>query len=105
MLVSASPPGEPAGGFDVAVGFVPGSRADALRLASALRARDLSVTVEILGRPWEEMAQAAIASGVPRAVWVTDGRAVVREGDGRESAIAIADVLDRATDRGISWIS
>ena len=105
VLVSASPPGEPAGRLDVAVGFVEGSRADAIRLASALRARDLSVTVEILGRPWEEMAQAAIASGVPRAVWVTDGRAVVREGDGREGAIAIADVLDRATDRGISWIS
>jgi histidyl-tRNA synthetase len=105
VLASASTVGEPARVSDVAVGFVQGSRAEALRLASALRARDLAVTVELLSRPWEAMAQEAIASGVPRAVLVAEGRAVVREGDGREGAISIADLLDRATDGGTSWIS
>jgi ATP phosphoribosyltransferase regulatory subunit len=103
--VLASAAGEPAGGSDVAVGFVQGSRAEALRLAGALRARDLAVTVEILSRPWEAMAQEAIASGVPRAVLVAEGRAVVREGDAREGSIAIPDLLDRATDGRTSWIS
>ncbi|HYM90807.1 MAG TPA: ATP phosphoribosyltransferase regulatory subunit, partial [bacterium] len=105
VLAASTPPGEPAAAADIAVGFLEGSRAEALQLASALRARDLSVIVEILGRPWEEMAEAAIAAGVPRAVLVAGSRAVVREGDGREHSMAIADLLARVADGGTLWIS
>jgi len=105
VLAASTPPGEPAEAADVAVAFLEGSRAEALRLASALRARDLSVTVEILGRPWEEMAEAAIAAGVPQAVLVAGSRAVVREGDRRERSMAIADLLARVADGGTLWIS
>jgi ATP phosphoribosyltransferase regulatory subunit len=90
---------------DVAVTFADGDRADALRVARALREQDLSVTVEILGRPWDEVAQGAIAAGAPRAVLVAGGRAVVRGSDGRERSMAIADLLKAAGSRGAPWTS
>ncbi|HEX9246588.1 MAG TPA: ATP phosphoribosyltransferase regulatory subunit [bacterium] len=78
---------------DVAVAFADGARGEALRLARSLRQQDLSVTVEILGRSWDEVAQGALAAGAPRAVLVTGSRAVVREADGRERSTALADLV------------
>lgn len=92
LAASPSRDGEEAAA-DVAVAFTSEDRAEALRLARALRERDLSVTVEILGRPWEEMARGAFAAGTPRAVLVTGGRAVVRDANGGEQSLAIADLL------------
>ena len=90
----------------VAVAFAAGHRAEALRVARALRERDLSVIVEILGRPWDEMARGAFAAGIPRAVLVTGGRALVRNADGREESLAIADLLrGHPGDGGAPWTS
>jgi ATP phosphoribosyltransferase regulatory subunit len=93
-VLAASPSRDEEGGAaDVAVAFTAEDRTEALRLARALRERELSVTVEILGRPWEEMARGAFAAGTPRAVLVTGGRAVVRDADGHEQSVAVADLL------------
>jgi len=77
----------------VAVAFADGARGEALRLARSLRQQDMSVTVEILGRSWDEVAQGALAAGAPRAVLVTGSRAVVRDADGRERSTALADLV------------
>jgi ATP phosphoribosyltransferase regulatory subunit len=92
-VLASSDPGESRWTPDVAVTFADGARVEALRLANALRERDLSVTVEILGRPWDEVAHEAIAAGVPRVVFVAGARAVVREARGRERTVALADLL------------
>ncbi len=106
VLASSSGPGEPAWAPDVAVTFGGGDRAEALRLARTLREHNLAVTVELLGRPWEEMAREAIAAGVPRAILVAGGRAVIREGGGRERSMPVAELLNRsAAGRGTPWIS
>lgn len=105
VLAASAPAGEPVEVADVAVGFHEGSRAEALRVAGALRERGLSVTVEILGRPWGEMAEAAIAAGVPRALLVAGGRAVVHEGEGPERSVAVADLLARAAEGETLWSS
>ncbi len=91
---------------DVAVAFAPGSRDEGLRVARALREWRLAVTVEILGRPWEQVAREAIAGGASRAVLVRRGAAVVREADGREASMPVADLLRRSPVEGDgSWIS
>jgi ATP phosphoribosyltransferase regulatory subunit len=94
-VLASSGPGESAWAPDVAVTYADGARVEALRLASALRERDLSVTVEILGRPWDEVAREAIAAGVPRVILVAGARAVVREARGRERSMAVADLLEQ----------
>jgi len=93
----------PSGAPDVAVAFADGQRGQALRLAQALRGRELCVTVEILGRPWEEMARGAIAAGVSRVVLVAGATAVVREANGRERMVAVSDLLDAPG--GAPWSS
>jgi len=93
-VLASSGPGESTWTPDVAVTFADGARVEALRLASALRERDLSVTVEILGRPWDEVAREAIAAGVPRVILVAGARAVVRETRGRERSMTVADLLE-----------
>lgn len=92
-VLASSDPGESGWTPDVAVTFADGARVDALRLAGALRERELSVTVEILGRPWDEVAREAIAAGVPRVVFVAGARAIVREARGPERSVALADLL------------
>jgi ATP phosphoribosyltransferase regulatory subunit len=91
---------------DVAVAFGDGDRAEALRVARILRERDLSVTVEVLGRPWDEMAREALAAGAPRAILVAGPRVVVREGGGRERSMALGDLLGQMVGGGgTSWTS
>jgi hypothetical protein len=82
---------------DVAVAFGDGDRVEALRFAGALRDRDLSVIVEVLGRPWDEVAREALASGVPHAVLVAGARVRTREAGGRERAMTISDFLEQVT--------
>jgi len=94
-VLASSGPGESTWTPDVAVTFADGARVEALRLASALRERELSVTVEILGRTWDEVARDAIAAGVPRVILVAGARAVVREARGRERSVAVADLLEQ----------
>jgi len=94
-VLASSGTGESGWPPDVAVAFGDGDRVEALRLAGALRNRNLSVTVEILGRSWDEVARESIAAGVPRVVLVAGSRAVVREAHGRERSIAIADLLEQ----------
>jgi ATP phosphoribosyltransferase regulatory subunit len=95
-----------AGGRRISVAFAEGCRDEALRLARALRARHLAVTVEILGRPWEEVAREAIAGGASRAVLVRGESALVREADGREQSVPLADLLARALSEGDrAWTS
>jgi ATP phosphoribosyltransferase regulatory subunit len=75
---------------DVAVAFTDGGRNDAVACARALRARGLVVTVEVLGRPWEEVAREAIDRGTGRVVLVGPATVVVREADGSERAMPAA---------------
>jgi ATP phosphoribosyltransferase regulatory subunit len=98
-VLAASGPGESMWASDVAVVFGDGDRVEALRLAGALRDRGLSVIVEVLGRPWDEVARAALASGVPQAVLVAGAGVRAREARGRERAMAIADFLEQAAGR------
>ncbi len=77
---------------DVVIAFEPGSRDGALACARALRGQGLTVTVEVLGRPWEGVAREALARGAGRVVLVTREAAVVREGDGREQRMPLTDL-------------
>jgi ATP phosphoribosyltransferase regulatory subunit len=92
-VLASSAAGESGWAPDVAVTFGDGDRAEALRLARMLRDRNLSVAVEILGRPWVETARQALAAGVPRVILVAGTRAIVREGAGPERSMALADLL------------
>jgi len=92
-VLASSAAGESGWAPDVAVTFGDGGRAEALRLARMLRERNLSVAVEILGRPWAETARQALAAGVPRVILVAGTRAIVREGAGPEQSMALADLL------------
>lgn len=104
-VLAATPPADSGWAPDVAVAFANEDRVEGLRLATALRERDLSVTVEVLGRPWDENAPAAFAAGARRAVLVARGRAIVRERDGGERSVAVDDLLERLRGRGASWPS
>jgi ATP phosphoribosyltransferase regulatory subunit len=89
---------------DVAVAFDPSGRAAAVRLASALRARRLAVALDVLGAPWDETAARAFAAGVPRAVQVSGDRAVIREREGAERRVALADLPAELAPRAeTSW--
>lgn len=78
---------------DVVIAFDPGSREDAMACARALRLQDLAVTVEVLGRPWDEVARDALSRGAGRVVLVTREAAVVREAGGGERSVALADLV------------
>ena len=104
-VLAASPDADSVSGPDVAVVFANGDRAEALRLATALRERDLSVTVEVLDRPWEEVEEAAIAAGAPRVVLVAGGRAIVRERQGGKRTVPLVDLLEQVAGRDPSWPS
>ena len=77
---------------DVVLAFADGSRDAALACARDLRARAFVVAVEVLGRPWEDVAQEALARGAGRAVLVRRDFAVVRDADGGEREVAVADL-------------
>ncbi len=104
-VLAASPDADSVWGPDVAVAFANEDRTEALRLATALRERDFSVTVEVLDRPWEENARAAIAAGAPRVVLVAGGRAIVRERHSAERTVAFVDLFEQVTGRDPSWPS
>lgn len=89
---------------DVVVAFADGSRDAALACARDLRARSLVVTIDVLGRPWEDVARDALARGAGRAILVRGGSAVVRDPDGGEHEAAVADLLTLVPARGgSSW--
>lgn len=94
-VLAAAPGAAEARATDVAVAFAEGCRDEALRVARTLRERSLAVTVEILGRPWEDVARDAIAGGAARAVCVRAGPALIRGADGREETVPLADLLTR----------
>jgi ATP phosphoribosyltransferase regulatory subunit len=81
---------------DAVVAFENGSREAALACARALRARDLTVAVEVQGRAWDEVAREALARGAARALLVLGEAVVVRERDGRERTVAFADLVRTA---------
>ncbi|HEX4836435.1 MAG TPA: ATP phosphoribosyltransferase regulatory subunit [bacterium] len=91
-VLAAGGAGGDSGAPDVVVTFVAGSRDVALACARDLRAQNLVVTVEVLGRSWDDVARDAWARGAGRAVLVRHGTAVVREADGREREVALADL-------------
>jgi ATP phosphoribosyltransferase regulatory subunit len=104
--VLASAPGRDEPAADVAVVFTDGDRAEALQLARALRAQEISVSMEVLGRPWEEAARQAIAAGASRAVLVAGTQARVREADGRERLLSFDEVAAWTSgDGGRPWTS
>jgi ATP phosphoribosyltransferase regulatory subunit len=102
-VLAATSPADSIWGPDVAVAFANEDRLEALRLATALREQDLSVTVEVLDRPWDENARAALAAGAPRAVLVAGGQATVREREGGERTMAVADLLEQVRGRRTPW--
>lgn len=76
------------------IAFADGARDDALACARALRQRDLVVTVEASGRPWDEVARRALEGGAGRAVLVRRAAAVVREAGGSEREIPLSGLLE-----------
>lgn len=92
-VLAAAPSNDDRWAPDVVIAFAPGSRNDALACARMLRRRDLSVTMEVLGRSWDEVAREGLARGAGRVVLVSRGEATVREDDGRERRVALADLL------------
>ncbi|HEV2439540.1 MAG TPA: ATP phosphoribosyltransferase regulatory subunit [bacterium] len=77
---------------DAVVAAEAGCRADAAACARELRARGLAVALEVLGRPWDEVAGEAARRGVPRAILVGCGTARVREGAAPERTVPIAEL-------------
>lgn len=91
-VLAAGRTGTEAWAPDVVLAFADGSRDAALVCARDLRARAFVVTVEVLGRRWEDVAQEALARGAGRAVLVRRDTAVVRDADGGEREVAVADL-------------
>jgi len=93
-VLAASPQEDDRWAPDVVIAFADGARDDALACARALRQRDLVVTVEASGRPWDEVARRALEGGAGRAVLVRRAAAVVREAGGSEREIPLAGLLE-----------
>lgn len=85
---------------DAVVAAEAGCRAEAAACARTLRARGSAVALEVLGRPWKEVAAEAARLGVWRAILVGRGTATVREGAAPERTIPIAAVTASAGDSG-----
>lgn len=98
-LLAAMPEEEDPWAPDVVVAFAGQGRDEALAYARAMRRRNLTVTVEVLGRPWDEVARDAIARGAGRAVLVRPGTAVVRTAAGAEQRIPMTDLLTGTVQR------
>jgi ATP phosphoribosyltransferase regulatory subunit len=98
-LLAAMPEEEDPWAPDVVVAFAGQGRDEALAYARAMRRRNLTVTVEVLGRPWDEVARDAIARGAGRAVLVRPGTAVVRTAAGAEHLTPMTDLLTGAVQR------
>ena len=77
---------------DAVVAAEAGCGAEAAACARSLRARGFTVALEVLGRPWEEVAADAGGQGIPRAILVGRGTARVREGRTPERTVSIAEV-------------
>jgi len=77
---------------DAVVAAEAGCGAEAAACARALRARGFAVALEVLGRPWEQVAAEAARRGVARAILVGRGTARVREGGAPERTVPAADV-------------
>jgi ATP phosphoribosyltransferase regulatory subunit len=92
-LLAAVPEEDDRWAPDVVVAFAGQGRDEALAYARAMRRRNLTVTVEVLGRPWDEVARDAIARGARRAVLVRPGTAVVRTAAGTEQLTPMRDLL------------
>ncbi len=99
-VLAAGGPREETWAPDVVMAFADGSRAAALACARDLRAQALIVTVEVLGRPWDDVAREALARGAGRAVLVRRDSAVVRNADGEEREVALADLRALARSGG-----
>ncbi|HLY21230.1 MAG TPA: ATP phosphoribosyltransferase regulatory subunit [bacterium] len=78
---------------DAVVAADAGCGAEAAACARALRAGGLAVALEVLGRPWEQVAADAAQRGVARAILVGRGTARVREGAAPERTVPVADVM------------
>lgn len=76
---------------DAVVAADAGCGAEAAACARSLRARGFAVALEVLGRPWDEVAAEAARRGIPRAILVGRGAARVREGRS-ERTIPLAEV-------------
>jgi len=92
-LLAASPAADDRWAPDVALACAGGSRDRALACARALRRQGLTVTVEVLGRSWDEVAREALARGPGRAVCVREESALLREAGGRERTMPVADLI------------
>ncbi|HET7264401.1 MAG TPA: ATP phosphoribosyltransferase regulatory subunit [bacterium] len=78
---------------DVVLAAEPGCAAEAAACARALRARGFAVALEVLGRPWDQVAAEAARRGIARAVLVGRGTARVREGAASEHVVPAAEVV------------
>jgi ATP phosphoribosyltransferase regulatory subunit len=85
---------------DVVLAFVDGGRDAALACARDLRRHSLVVAVDVLGRPWEDVARDALARGAGYAILVRGGSAVVRDSGGREREVAVAELQTLGPARG-----
>ena len=77
---------------DIVVAAEPGCADEAAACARALRGQGLAVALEVLGRPWDQVAEEAARRGIARAVLVGRGAARVREGAAPERTVPVADV-------------
>ncbi len=90
-VLAASPDDDDRWAPDAVITFAPGGRDDALACARAMRRRGLVVTVEVLGRPWDEVSRTALVQGAGRVVLVTPPTALVRDTEG-ERILPLADL-------------
>ena len=77
---------------DAVVASEPGCAAEAASCARALRSRGLAVAFEVLGRPWDQVAEEAARRGIARAILVGRDTARVREGAAAERIVPVAEV-------------
>ncbi|HLW47594.1 MAG TPA: ATP phosphoribosyltransferase regulatory subunit [bacterium] len=77
---------------DAVVAADAGCGAEAAACARALRSCGFTVALEVLGRPWDEVADDAARRGVPRAILVGRGAARVREGGNAERRVPLSEL-------------
>jgi ATP phosphoribosyltransferase regulatory subunit len=88
---------------DAVVAADAGCAAAAAACARALRSRGFTVALEVLGRPWEAVAEDAARQGVPRAILVGRSAARVREGRAPERTVPLVELVSRRVDGDGAW--
>lgn len=88
---------------DAVVAADAGCAAGAATCARALRSRGFVVALEVLGRPWDVIAEDAARRGISRAILVGPSAARVREGRTPERTVPLAELAGRSAAGDSAW--